>query len=277
MTTLSLELLGGFRLQTHAREPVLLPSKKARALLAYLALQPGQAHVRAKLAALLWGDFGDAQARDSLRQTLSLVRKALSEDHAEALMAQADAIVFQPAGFTIDAVAFEHLAGQSEPENLASAVELYRGDLLDGLHIPAPEFESWATAERQRFREMALEALGKLLDHHLAAGAVERSIHVAARLLALDPLQESAHRTLMELFCKQGRYAAAMRQYRRCAELLVKELGIAPDAATQALHRDIIRRWHRGNSTTTPAQTSGPPAQVSESETPSPPHALERR
>src|SRR5215469_7625018 len=101
MTTLSLELLGGFRLQTGAGEPVPLPSKKARALLAYLALHPGQAQVRAKLAALLWGDFGDAQARDSLRQTLSLVRKALSGDHAQALMAEADAIVFEPARFSI--------------------------------------------------------------------------------------------------------------------------------------------------------------------------------
>jgi class 3 adenylate cyclase len=77
------------------------------------------------------------------------------------------------------------------------------------------------------------------------AGAVERGIRVAARLLAADPLQERVHRTLMELYCRQGRYGAALRQYRTCADLLAKELGIDPDATTKALRRDILRVWNQ--------------------------------
>src|SRR2546428_13490706 len=76
--TIRLVLLGGF----HARQPsgdtLSLPTKKARALLAYLALRPGQSHPRDKLATLLWGDSADPQARTSLRQALAALRRALA-------------------------------------------------------------------------------------------------------------------------------------------------------------------------------------------------------
>ena len=73
MAKVNLAVLGGFRLQMDTGEPVPLSTKKAAALLAYLALHPGQAQARPKLAALLWGDRSEAQARDSLRQALSLL------------------------------------------------------------------------------------------------------------------------------------------------------------------------------------------------------------
>ena len=72
MAKVNLALLGGLRLQTDPGEPVPLSTKKAGALLAYLALHPGQAQARAKLATLLWGDHSEVQARESLRQALSL-------------------------------------------------------------------------------------------------------------------------------------------------------------------------------------------------------------
>src|SRR5215470_20025632 len=168
MTKLNLELLGGFRLQTNAGEPVPLTTRKAQALLAYLALNPGQAHGRPKLAALLWGDRGEAQARDSLRQALSLVRKALSGVSGQSLIVHEDAITLTPAALNVDAIAFEGLVEQQRPESLQEAIGLYRGELLEGFQVPAPEFESWATVERQRLRECALEAMDKLLDHYLA-------------------------------------------------------------------------------------------------------------
>jgi len=245
MTKLTLELLGGFRLQTDDGEPVPLTTRKAQALLAYLALNSGQAHARPKLAALLWGDRGEAQARDSLRQALSLVRKALSGVRVQPLIAHEDSVTLMPTALNVDTIAFEGLVEEQRLESLQEAVGLYRGELLDGFQVSAPEFESWATVERQRLRERALEAMAKLLDHHLASGAAERGIHIAMRVLAADPLQERVHRTLMELYCRQGRYGSALRQYRTCTELLSKELGIEPDAQTKALRRDILRQWNR--------------------------------
>jgi DNA-binding SARP family transcriptional activator/predicted ATPase/class 3 adenylate cyclase len=278
MTKLKLELLGGFRLKTDAGGPVPLPTKKARALLAYLALHPSQAQARPKLAGLLWGDRGEVQARDSLRQTLSLLRKALSQGQEHALVAQADTIALEPASLNVDAVGFMQLAAQTGPEELEEAAKLYCGEFLEGFEVRAPEFEGWAASERQRFREKALETLDKLLNHHLAVGATERAIHTATRLLVIDPIQESAHRTLMELHCRQGRYSAALRQYRACAELLAKELGIAPDATTKALHRDILRRWNKPSPTTSvdvvPTQ---PVADIADQSPARLPRSLERR
>jgi DNA-binding SARP family transcriptional activator len=137
MTKLTLELLGGFRLQTDAGEPVPLTTRKAQALLAYLALHPGQAHVRPKLATLFWGDRGEGQARDSLRQALSLVRKALSGVRVQPLIAHEDSVTLVPMALNVDAIAFEGLIEQQRPESLREAVGLYRGELLDGFQVPA--------------------------------------------------------------------------------------------------------------------------------------------
>ncbi|WP_439392267.1 BTAD domain-containing putative transcriptional regulator [Bradyrhizobium sp. PMVTL-01] len=276
MAKVNLALLGGFRLQTDPGEPVPLSTKKAGALLAYLALNPGRAQARAKLAALLWGDHSEVQARDSLRQALSLLRKALSHVDPGALIAHEDTISFEPSALTTDASLFAELVAQEGAEHLEQAIALYGGELLDGFQVRAPEFESWVTAERERFRELALEAMTRLLDHHLSTGAVEPGIRMAARLLAADPLQERVHRTLMELYSRQGRHGAALRQYRTCADLLAKELGIEPDTTTKALRREILREWNQRQGTTSCADAATPLGDI-EIEPPTPPHAPERR
>ena len=87
--------------------------RRLGALLAYLALHPGQAQARPKLAALLWGDRSEVQARESLRQALSLVRKALSHVDPRALIAYEDTISFEPTALTTDAIVFGDLVGRS--------------------------------------------------------------------------------------------------------------------------------------------------------------------
>ncbi|WP_342725606.1 BTAD domain-containing putative transcriptional regulator [Bradyrhizobium sp. B097] len=278
MAKVNLALLGGFRFQTEPGEPISLSTKKAAALLAYLALHPGQAQARAKLATLLWGDRSEVQARDSLRQALSLVRKALSHVDPGALIAHEDTISFEPTALTIDAIAFGRLAACQEIASLEQAIALYDGELLDGFEVAAPEFEGWLTVERERFREIALEAMTRLLDHHLSNGAIEGGIHIAARLLAADPLQERVHRTLMELYCRQGRYGAALRQYRSCADLLAKELGIDPDATTKALRREILREWNQRKAATPGGDAAATSlGELDETEAPTAPRSPERR
>src|SRR6516164_3915967 len=279
MVKINLALLGGLRLQTDSGEPVPLSTKKVGALLAYLALHPGQAQARAKLATLLWGDRSEVQARESLRQALSLVRKALSHVDTRCLIAYQDTISLEPTALTTDAIVFGDLVGRSGIQSLEEAIALYGGELLEGVQIAAPEFESWMTAERERFREMALEAMTTLLDHHLSAGAVERGIRIAAQLLATDPLQEGVHRTLMELYCRQGRHGAALRQYRTCADLLAKELGIDPDATTKALRRDILQAWNQQQGRTSSGFHLAPAEPLNEikNEPRVTPRALERR
>ena len=85
MTQLGLTLLGGFQARSGTGEILNLPSRKAQAMLAYLAIPLGRAHPRDKLAALLWGGIREDSARASLRQTLFVIRKALQGADPEAL------------------------------------------------------------------------------------------------------------------------------------------------------------------------------------------------
>jgi DNA-binding SARP family transcriptional activator/class 3 adenylate cyclase len=254
-----------------------LSTKKVGALLAYLALHPDQVQARPKLAALLWGDHSEVPARDSLRQALSLLRKALSRIDPHALVAHEDTITFVPTALTTDAIAFADLVAQQGPENLERAIALYGGELLEGFQVRAPEFESWVTAERERLRELALQAMTRLLDHHLSTGAVEPGIRIAARLLAADPMQEQVHRSLMELYCRQGRHGAALRQYRTCADVLAQELGIEPDATTKALRREILRKWNQQPGTTAGGNAAFKSLPDVEIELPATPRPPERR
>src|SRR5437867_13370549 len=104
MTHLKLRLFGGFEAALPSGAPISLPTKKAQALLRYCALQPGQAHQREKLAALLWGDSEEANARNSLRQTLFVLRSALRGCLARALRIGGDTIGTDPLAIEVDAL-----------------------------------------------------------------------------------------------------------------------------------------------------------------------------
>ena len=85
---LRLTLLGGFQARLSTGGALSLPSRKAQALLAYLGARPGQSHPRDKLAALLWGESREAQARDGLRHALAALRQALPATEPRILMAR---------------------------------------------------------------------------------------------------------------------------------------------------------------------------------------------
>ena len=107
--------------------------------------------------------------------------------------------------------------------------------------MAAPAFEEWLQSERARLAELAVDALRRLVDRHVKAGRVEAATHAATRLLAFDSLQEEVHRTLMRLHVRQGRRAAALRQYQTCVAVLQKELGVEPEARTKRLYLEILQ------------------------------------
>jgi TolB-like protein/DNA-binding SARP family transcriptional activator/Tfp pilus assembly protein PilF len=241
MTGLRLSLLGPFRLE--ADSEIALPSQKAQALLAYLALPAGRAHRRDKLASLLWADRGDVAARHNLRMALSQIAKATrpGAKNPAAMITSADRIAVDPAAFDVDAAQLERLVADGSPAALREAVKLCHGDLLDGLNLQGEPFEEWLTAQRSRFRELAVQAHRLLLDHQISCDSPEAAIMTALRLLALDATDEDAHRKLMRLYLAQGRKDAALRQFQICVDTLQRELGLAPDAETRALHRSIAQ------------------------------------
>lgn len=241
MVSLSLTLLGGFHVRLGSGPPLVLPAK-TQALLAYLAMPPGQPHPREKLATLLWGDTGEEQARQSLRQALSGLRKALGESAVSSLFLEGKTLALNPSGVDVDVMALKRLVAEGAPAALEEAAALYRGDLLEGLDVSEPSFEEWLVSERERLRELGLEALAKLLAYQTKAGVPERAIQTAVRLMALDPLQEAVHRTLMRLYAQQGRRGAALRQYQACVRVLQRELGVEPEDETKQLYQEILQR-----------------------------------
>jgi DNA-binding SARP family transcriptional activator len=253
---LSLTLLGGFqaRQDSDAGAVVALPTKKAQALLAYLALPPGRAHPRDKLAALLWGDTGEARARDSFRHTLAALRRALAACPPSILKQEGQTLALDPALVAIDAIAFAGLAAAHTPEALEQAASLYCGDLLEGLAVSAPAFDEWLLGERERLRELALEVLARLFAHRRDTGAIDAAIQTALRILALDPLQEPVHRALMRLYAEAGRRGAALRQYQHCVAVLRRELGVEPEPETKALYQNTLRQ---GTTPTASNRTPG--------------------
>jgi DNA-binding SARP family transcriptional activator len=240
MARLTLTLLGGFQGQLDGGRPLVLSARKAWALLVYLALPPGRMHPRDKLTALLWGGVPETRARASLRQALSTLRRALRES-AELLILESERVGLDAWYLDVDAVRLERELGSDGHDGLESAVALYRGDLLAGLALDEPPFEEWLVAERERLRELALEGLARLLARQRTAGAFEVGVGTALHLLAIDPLQESVHRTLMRLYATLGRRGDALRQYRECVAVLQRELETEPEGETRQLYQEILR------------------------------------
>jgi TolB-like protein/DNA-binding SARP family transcriptional activator/Tfp pilus assembly protein PilF len=234
-----IRLLGGLDVRSDAGDTVRLPSRKARALLAYLALPLGQAHSREKLAALLWQDSGEEQARSSLRQTLSGLRKALSDAEDQVILTRGDTMSLDPARVEVDVAAFESLAELEDPKRLEEAMAFYGGEFLEGFSLRGETFEAWLRHERERLRSLASSVLGKLLANYEAKDETEAGLRIASRWLSLDQLQEAAHRALMRLYARQGRHNLALRQYSLCFDLLRREIGVRPEPETQRLYENI--------------------------------------
>src|SRR5260370_37965325 len=162
---LRLVLFGGFEARLASGAALRLPTKKARALWGCLAVRPGQPQPRDKLATLLWGDSGDAQARTSLRQSLAVLKKALAPAAPSPLVIEGSNVTLDPAAVEVDVATFERLVAEGTPAAFEEAVALYEGELLEGFDVIAQPFEEWLLTERERLRELALEALAKLLRH----------------------------------------------------------------------------------------------------------------
>ena len=122
MTRARLDLFGGFQLSSADGTPIPLTARKARAVLAYLALAQGRAQPRDKLAALCWAESNAEQARSSLRQALSAARRALDEagtQGQQVVLAEGDCVMLGE--ISVDVCEFEQCAREATPASLARA------------------------------------------------------------------------------------------------------------------------------------------------------------
>jgi TolB-like protein/Tfp pilus assembly protein PilF len=225
-----LELLGGFRLTMEVDREIAISSRKNRALLAILALAPGNCVTRDELVALLWADRGEQQARNSLRQALVALRRDLSELDPSPLVIQDDQIKLDLAHLRVDVISFQSLV---EVEDWPAAASLYKGALLSGLSLGGDAFEDWLREQRDIVAGKAIVTLERFAERQQG----EARIATAKRLLALDPLREASHRALMSAYADTGEVALALKQYEACRAVLMRELGVAPAQPTEDLRR----------------------------------------
>jgi DNA-binding SARP family transcriptional activator len=242
MTLLRIELLGDLQMRNASGALVNISAKKSQALLAYLAVKPAQRVSREKLATLLWSSTGPDQARQSLRQTLSTLRKELAQIASDAtlLIEENDLLGVDESLVECDAAAFETLVATGTEESLAKASELYRGDFLDGFTINEDRFDQWVLGERDRLHRMALRGHTTLLEMQSRRGALDDAIATAQRSLRIDVIQEPVHRALMKLYMQSGDLVNALQQYEQLARVLWKELRVEPEAETKAVHKEIL-------------------------------------
>jgi len=136
MAVLHLELLGDFRLRDESGALVTISAKKSQAMLAYLGVKPSQLVSRDKMANLLWSSTAPEQARQSLRQTLSTLRRELAQvSPKKILVEEGDFLSLDASTVHVDVVELESLISAGTPEALDPATRLYDGDFLDGFQI----------------------------------------------------------------------------------------------------------------------------------------------
>jgi len=239
-TGVEIRLLGPMTVHVDG-QAVTLAAKKVRALLAYLVQREGVDMARTVLTGLLWGERGEAQARASLRQSLSELRAALGEA-ADALIANKESVAWKAGAAWLDTRALELAAKSDDDSLLRATTALYGGDFLEGLAIDELPFDQWLVSERERFRLLVATIYTRLAKSAEGAGRTEEAITHGLKLLQLDPLQEHVHRMLMRLYAAQGRPDAALAQYERCERELANQLGVKPDVETETLMRAIKAR-----------------------------------
>jgi DNA-binding SARP family transcriptional activator/TolB-like protein len=213
----------------------LIAHPKRLALLSYLALRGSHSAVsRDALVAVFWPESDGARARGALRNALHFLRSRLGNG---TLHSEGDRL--RLADIWCDAVAFEDLLGRGE---LEEAVELYRGDLLEGFYLAdAPEFEAWLEEERGRLRRRAVDACWSLVDAAEQAGRVALAARYARRALGLAPTDEIGARRLLTLLARSGDSTGALRAHEEFAERLIRLYELEPSAETEALVESIRR------------------------------------
>jgi DNA-binding SARP family transcriptional activator/predicted ATPase len=214
-----------------------IPRRRSRALLFYLAAQPAPV-TREQLLGLFWPDHERAAAQQILRTNLHGLRKTLGP----ALLVADDSLALA-ADSAVDVRRFAALLS-APPDDallLAEALDLYRGDFLEGFTLAdAPEFDDWAAAERERFRRLAVRGWMALAHQRELAREWPAAREALERALALDPLQEDIQRAAMRVQFRAGDRAGAIRRYEQLRRLLDDELGVPPMEETRALYDSII-------------------------------------
>ncbi|UJB67207.1 AAA family ATPase [Acidovorax sp. YS12] len=258
---LALRFLGGFAVWRGGTPVTGFPYDKVRALLAYLALEPGL-HSREYLADLLWPGVDAQRARANLRVCLFDLRRLLGDAAAQPPLLEATPKMLRlhaAAGLRLDVADFLACAGlpAESPDLLARGVAHYRGPLLAGLSLPdAPEFDAWLEARRAALQRQAVQMLERLAAYHEAQGHDAQALQYAQRATEVDPWSEPLQRACLRLLARRSP-AAALAHFATFRRALARELGAEPEPQTLALAARLAQPGTAPEAAPAPAARPG--------------------
>jgi DNA-binding SARP family transcriptional activator len=236
---ITLRLFGALELRGPDGRRIPVVGAKLQGILAYLALNLDMPPSRDQLMTLFWGDRFTDQARQSLRQAISKLRKLLDFGSNEIIVTLNDQVGLNGELVTTDVERFSSLVAQHKPEADLDAARLYPGTLLSNLYVREQDFQDWLLTESRRLATLACPAFERGAEYLLQKGEPDAAIALAHRLVMFDPLRESSHRLLMRIHAQQGQRAAAIQQYKSLSEILQRELQVEPGPSTQRLLAEI--------------------------------------
>ncbi len=261
---LCIELLGTFHLTDAQVGEIAVGSERSQALLAYLLLHRHSPQPRQQIAAALWPDLPEAEAKTSLRRELYRLKQLLPQADRY-LCIQTKTLHWLPnSSVQLDVAEFEDGLAQltdsqtvDEPSlrsHLEPAIRLYRGELLPTC------YDDWIEPLRERFHQQAMLALDRLIQQRVQQQNYAIALPLALRLLQLDPLHEMGYQALMRSHQGLGDRAAALKVYHQCLTTLRDELGIDPSPTTQQLYQQALTAEPSSALPTDPHPLSPPPA-----------------
>ena len=248
-TVLELQLLGEVQVLRDGKQLDLPPSRKTRALLAYL-VATGRSHRRERLCTMFWEIPDDP--RGALRWSLSRLRGLVDEPDARRIIADRESVSFEPSRANIDLVLLRKRMANGvlslSVEELKRLVVMFRGEFLEGIDLPdLHDFQAWCLAEREDIRRMQALILSALIGR--LGDRPSDALPHARQLVQIDPFNDAARISLLQFLTALGRRDEA-EQHFEAAIRVFKELGDNADA-------NLIKSWRelRNRAKETPVNT----------------------
>jgi adenylate cyclase len=242
MTNLYLTLLGNFSLQGANGDQYPVSSKKARVLLAYLAVHTGRKISRAELANLIWERHDEKQALTNLRQTLSVIYKELNGNKFNWLNKDSGYLSLNYNEIEVDIWRHQKNTLPQSPSELGDYAEQFQGVFLNGLNFHEAGLSQWISEQRQHFQFKQAEALGQLLANQVSEKNYQQVLVTGGKLVSIDPIDEASHRHLMTAFSALGQQHRVLRQYQQCCQALEAcQIG-EPHAQTKELFESLYHK-----------------------------------
>jgi DNA-binding SARP family transcriptional activator len=248
MSGFRVRLFGKFSVEYNDQKIEGIRGRKVQELFSYLLLFRNHVQSRESLCEHLWENQTPTQSKKYLRQTLwrlQSVLKNTTHSLKPEVLADDDWMQINPSAvYWLDVAEFEQASKsvngkhvrELTPANfkaIQSAINLYKGDLLDGW------YQDWCLFERERYQVMYLMLLDKLVEYCETHGDYGAGLLYGAEILRHDHAYERAHRHMMRLYSLAGDRTQALRQYERCTVALRIELDVGPSKQTKELYEQI--------------------------------------